>query len=99
MNVLLRAHLVFSSSIVLPEMFCPFKPTILVTSTLVHLLEHITATITTTAIIAPVIIAIICLNFCFKIVYNITNLILSHFYKFRNTANSYLIPNTRWEHR
>ena len=55
-NLLLRAQLVFSSSIVLPEIFCPFKPTILVTSTLVHLLEYITAMIISAALIAPVII-------------------------------------------
>ena len=35
--------------------------------------------ITATAIIAPVII-VISLDFCFKIVYDIVNLILSHFY-------------------
>ena len=75
MNVLLRAQLVFSSSIVLPGIFCPFTPTILVTSTLVHLVEYITVTIITTAIIAPVIIVIVSLDFCFKILYDIANLI------------------------
>ena len=42
------------SLIVLLGIFSPFKPTILITSTLVHLLEYITVTIITTAIIAPV---------------------------------------------
>ena len=55
MNVLLRAKLVVSSSIVLPVIFCPFRPTILVTSTLVHLLEYITVMIISAALIAPVI--------------------------------------------
>ena len=79
MNVLLRAQVVFSSGIILLGIFCPFKPTILGTSTLVHLLEYITVTTTTMAIIAPVII-IISLDFFFKIVYDIANLILSHIY-------------------
>jgi len=52
-------------TVVLPGIFCPFKRTILVTSTLVHLLEYITVTIITTAIIAPVTIVIISLDFCF----------------------------------
>ena len=75
MNVLPRALLFFSSSIVLPGFFGPFKPTILVTSTLVHLLEYITVMIITTATIAPVTIVIISLDFCFEIVYDIANLI------------------------
>ena len=33
------------STVVLPGIFCPFKPTILVTSTLVYLLEYITCTV------------------------------------------------------
>ena len=56
MNVLLRAQLVFSSSMALPGIFCPFKPTILVTSTLLHLLEYITVMIISAALIAPAII-------------------------------------------
>ena len=42
-SLLLRAQLVFSSSIVLPRTLCLFKPRIPVTSTLVHLLEYITS--------------------------------------------------------
>ena len=60
--------------------FCPFKPTILGALTSVHLLEYITVTITTMAFIAPVIIVVISPDFSFKIVYDIANLILSHFY-------------------
>ena len=56
MNALLRAQLVFSSSIVLPRIFCPFKPIILVTSTLFHLLENIISV----ALIAP--IKIVCMT-------------------------------------
>ena len=60
--------------------FCSFKPTILGALTSVHLLEYITVTITTMAFIAPVIIVVISPDFSFKIVYDIANLILSHFY-------------------
>ena len=59
-HVLLRAQLVFSSSIVLPRIFCPFKPIILVTSTLFHLLENITVMIISTALIDP--IKIVCMT-------------------------------------
>ena len=48
-----------------------------------------------TAIIAPVTIIIISVDFCFKIVYDIANLILAHFYQFQNTANRYQILNMR----
>ena len=80
MNVLLRAQSVFSPGIFLLGIFRPPKPTILGASTLVHLLEYITVTITPMAIIAPVFIVIISLDFCFKIVYDIGDVILSHFY-------------------